>query len=108
MSNTTPIPADKNNIAVCTAMAGEMLGLKVLYMDAGSGAHQPMSISMIQDIKNAIDLPLFIGGGIKNVEQALAAANAGADVVVIGNAFEKNPELILAISNAIHGVANAH
>ena len=108
MSNTTPIPADKNNIAVCTAMAGEMLGLKVMYMDAGSGANNPISTSMIQDIKNAIDLPLFIGGGIKNVEQALATANAGADVVVVGNAFEKNPELILAISNAIHGVVSAH
>jgi putative glycerol-1-phosphate prenyltransferase len=108
MSNTTPIPADKNNIAVCTAMAGEMLGLKVMYMDAGSGANNPISTSMIQDIRSAIDLPLFIGGGIKSIEQALATANAGADVVVVGNAFEKNPALILEISNAIHGLANAN
>ena len=63
---------------------------------------------MIQDIKNAIDLPLFIGGGIRSIEQALATANAGADVVVVGNAFEKNPDLILTISNAIHGVASAN
>ncbi len=104
MSNTMPIPHDKNNIAVCTAMAGEMLGLKVMYMDAGSGAKQPISFSMIEEVANNVSAPLFVGGGIKTAEQAVISAQAGADIVVIGNAFEKNPNLILEISNAIHSL----
>lgn len=106
MSNTMPIPHDKNNIAVCTAMAGEMLGLKVMYMDAGSGAKQPISFSMIEEVANNVSAPLFVGGGIKTSEQAVISAQAGADIVVIGNAFEKNPNLILEISNAIHSLNN--
>lgn len=101
MSNTMPIPYDKNNIAVCTAMAGEMLGLKVMYMDAGSGAEKPISSSMVQDVANSVTAPLFVGGGIKTAEQAIITAQAGADIVVIGNAFEKNPQLIAEISEAI-------
>jgi putative glycerol-1-phosphate prenyltransferase len=104
MSNTMPIPHDKNNIAVCTAMAGEMLGLKVMYMDAGSGAKQPISLEMIQEVAKNIVAPLFVGGGIRTAKQAVNAANAGADIVVIGNAFEKNPDLILEISEAIHTI----
>jgi putative glycerol-1-phosphate prenyltransferase len=104
MSNTMPIPHDKNNIAVCTAMAGEMLGLQVMYMDAGSGALNPISTSMIEEVRKSVDTPIFVGGGIKTAEQAIATANAGADIVVIGNAFEKNPNLILEISNAIHEI----
>lgn len=104
MSNTMPIPHDKNNIAVCTSMAGEMLGLKVMYMDAGSGAKQPISFSMIEEVANNVSAPLFVGGGIKTAEQAVISAQAGADIVVIGNAFEKNPNLILEISNAIHSL----
>lgn len=104
MSNTMPIPHDKNNIAKCTAMAGEMLGLKLMYLDAGSGAKTPISASMISDVNSVVNVPVFVGGGIKTAQQAIASANAGADVVVIGNAFEENPNLILEISAAIHGM----
>ncbi len=104
MSNTTPLPHDKNNIAVCTAMAGEMLGLKLTYMDAGSGALNPISSSMIAEVKNQINGPLFIGGGIRTQEQAIATCEAGADVVVVGNAFEKNPELIFSLTQAVHSL----
>ncbi|MES2656423.1 MAG: geranylgeranylglyceryl/heptaprenylglyceryl phosphate synthase [Bacteroidota bacterium] len=107
MSNTMPIPHDKDSIAACTAMAGEMLGLQVMYMDAGSGAHNPISASMISEVKKNINLPLFVGGGIRTAEQAIATATAGADVVVVGNAFEENPGLILALAEAIHGMAVA-
>lgn len=107
MSNTMPIPYDKDSIAACTAMAGEMLGLQVMYMDAGSGAHRPISANMISEVKKNISLPLFVGGGIRTAEQAIATANAGADVVVVGNAFEENPGLILALAGAIHGMAAA-
>lgn len=102
MSNTNPIPADKDSIAVCTAMAGELLGLKLIYMDAGSGAKNPISSSMIEAVQTAIDIPLIVGGGIRTAEKALENINAGADVIVVGNAIEKNPTLIEEIAAVVH------
>ena len=104
MSNTTPIPAEKHSIAACTAMAGEMLGLQVTYMDAGSGAQHPISTKIISAVRESVNGPIFIGGGIKTAEGAVAACNAGADVVVVGTAFEKEPELINQIAKAVHGL----
>ena len=104
MSNTTPIPSEKHSIAACTAMAGEMLGLQVTYMDAGSGAQHPISTKIISAVRESVNGPIFIGGGIKTPEGAIAACNAGADVVVVGNAFEKEPELIGQIAKAVHGL----
>ncbi|MFY8020374.1 MAG: geranylgeranylglyceryl/heptaprenylglyceryl phosphate synthase [Bacteroidia bacterium] len=104
MSNTTPIPHDKNNIAVCTAMAGEMLGLKVIYMDAGSGANHPISKEMVKDVKSAVDLPVFVGGGIRTAEQAVEICQAGADVVVVGNAIESNPSLVYELCKSVHAL----
>jgi len=104
MSNSAPIPADKDDIAVCTAMAGEMLGLKLIYMDAGSGALNPISTSMITNVKLGISVPLIIGGGIRDAETAVKACKAGADIVVVGNAIEKDTSLITSIADAIHSV----
>lgn len=101
MSNTFPIPADKDSIAVCTAMAGELLGLKLLYMDAGSGAQNPISTTMIEAVSMATDIPLIIGGGIRTAEQARANVRAGADVIVVGNALEQQPQLMMAIAKAV-------
>ncbi|MCX6181622.1 MAG: geranylgeranylglyceryl/heptaprenylglyceryl phosphate synthase [Bacteroidetes bacterium] len=98
MSNTTPIPSNKKDIAVCTAMAGEMLGLKLIFMDAGSGAENPVNEKMVAAVKKSIDIPLIIGGGIKSAEKAKAVFDAGADIVVIGNAIESNPQLIKEIA----------
>jgi phosphoglycerol geranylgeranyltransferase len=98
MSNTTPIPADKYSVATCTALAGEMLGLKLIYLDAGSGALTPISPKMISSVKKAIEVPLIVGGGIDSVEKADKALEAGADLIVIGNAIEKNPDLLIDIS----------
>lgn len=98
MSNTNPIPADKTDIALCTALAGEMLGLRLLYMDAGSGALQPIAPNMIEAISQAIDIPLIIGGGIRSAEAAQAAFDAGADVLVVGNALEQSPQLLRDIA----------
>ncbi len=103
MSNTMPIPYNKNNIASCTALAGEMLGLALTYMDAGSGANKPISSQMIAEVSAQIQSPLFIGGGIKDAQQAIAACQAGADVVVVGNAIEKDNNLIKILVNAVHG-----
>ena len=98
MSNTTPIPSQKSDIAVCTAMAGEMLGMKLIYMDAGSGAKNPVPLSMISRVKESISLPLIIGGGITSPGLAKAAFSAGADVVVVGNGIESDPDLISGIA----------
>jgi phosphoglycerol geranylgeranyltransferase len=104
ISNATPLPSDKNEIAMCTAMAGEMLGMKVIYMDAGSGAKRPITEQMIQSVAKQISVPLIIGGGITNPEKAYLNCKAGADVIVIGNAIEKDASLIKEMSDAIHGV----
>lgn len=98
MSNTTPIPSHKNDIAVCTAMAGEMLGMKLIYMDAGSGAINPVPLTMIAKVKESISLPLIIGGGITTPELASAAFKAGADVIVVGNGIENDPSLLTRIA----------
>jgi putative glycerol-1-phosphate prenyltransferase len=102
MSNTTPIPADKETVSACTAMAGEMLGLKLIFMDGGSGAKIPISEKMIATVSESIDVPLIIGGGINCGEKALENCKAGADIIVVGNAIEKNEDLITEISSAIH------
>ncbi|MEN7548653.1 geranylgeranylglyceryl/heptaprenylglyceryl phosphate synthase [Rapidithrix thailandica] len=100
MSNTTPIPYNNKDIATCTAMAGELLGLKLIYMDGGSGAVKPISSEMIRAVKQAVDLPVVLGGGVRNVEQLLACYQAGADLVVVGNAIEKNPDFIKEMAEA--------
>lgn len=102
MSNTNPIPADKYSVAACTALAGEMLGLQLIYMDAGSGAKEPISSKMITKVKNTIKCPLIVGGGINTTRKAKNAFEAGADVVVIGNAIEKNPNLLIEVSEMIY------
>ncbi len=102
ISNTTPIPDDKYSLAACTAMAGEMLGLQAIYMDAGSGAEKEISARMITTVKKSINVPLIIGGGINTKQKAFAALEAGADMIVIGNALEKHPNLLIEISEKVY------
>ena len=94
ISNTYPIPRTKDDIAVCTAIAGEMLGLKLIFMDAGSGALQPISTDMITAVSANIDIPLIVGGGIRTPQKVADNYAAGANIVVVGNAIEKDPSLI--------------
>ena len=101
ISNTQPIPRDKDEIAVATAIAGEMLGLRLLYLDAGSGAKNSIPEKMITAVRNAVEIPIIVGGGIRTAAEAKSKLEAGADVVVIGNAIEKSPELITEISREI-------
>ncbi|HRN72285.1 MAG TPA: geranylgeranylglyceryl/heptaprenylglyceryl phosphate synthase [Ginsengibacter sp.] len=105
ISNATPLPADKDDVALCTAMAGEMLGLKVIYMDAGSGARRPITENMIQRVSNHIDCPLIVGGGITDPEKAYLNCKSGADLVIVGNAIEKDPSLISEMAAAIHSIS---
>jgi putative glycerol-1-phosphate prenyltransferase len=102
ISNTHPIPRDKDDIALCTALAGELLGMKTIFMDAGSGAQKAVSTSMIRTVSSQLSIPLIVGGGIRTPEKAAANIAAGADVVVIGNAIEKNPTLLMELSDAVH------
>jgi putative glycerol-1-phosphate prenyltransferase len=102
ISNTTPIPDDKYSLAACTAMAGEMLGLQTIYMDAGSGAEKEISAKMISSVRKSINVPLIIGGGINTSQKAFNALEAGADMIVIGNALEKDPDLLTEISDKVY------
>jgi phosphoglycerol geranylgeranyltransferase len=104
ISNASPIPADKNEIALCTAMAGEMLGMKLIYMDAGSGARHPIREEMIASVAGRIEVPLVVGGGIRDPEKAYRNCKAGADLIVVGNAIEKDPSLIREMAAAVHSV----
>lgn len=104
ISNASPLPSDKNEIAVCTAMAGEMLGMRLIYMDAGSGAKRAIHESMIEKVAESISVPLIIGGGITEPEKAYINCKAGADVIVVGNAIEKDPSLIKEMAAAVHSV----
>jgi putative glycerol-1-phosphate prenyltransferase len=101
MSGTTPLPHDKPTIAACTAMAGEMLGLRLMYLDGGSGAQHPVSPAMIQAVRQAVETPIIVGGGINTAEKVQNALNAGADVVVIGNQIEKDPDFLGQVSKVV-------
>ena len=104
ISNASPLPSDKNEIAMCTAMAGEMLGMKIIYMDAGSGAKRPITETMIEKVASSISVPLIVGGGITDPEKAYLNCKAGADVIVVGNAIEKDESLVAELAAAVHSV----
>jgi putative glycerol-1-phosphate prenyltransferase len=101
ISNTKPIPSDKIDIIISTALAGEMLGLKMIYLEAGSGAENNIGLQTIKRVKQNISIPLIVGGGINNPEKIKNILQAGADMIVVGTAFEKNPDLIPEFYNTI-------
>jgi putative glycerol-1-phosphate prenyltransferase len=103
VSQTLPIPHDKPGIAAATALAGELLGLRTIYMDTGSGAKRTVHPNMVTAVRQAVQCPIIVGGGIRDAETARALCEAGADVLVVGTAFEQDPELIFAMSEAVHG-----
>ena len=94
ISNTRPIPADKKDIVLATAAAGELLGMHAIYLEAGSGASAPITNRLVKHISENIELPLIVGGGVTQKEQMIDAFEAGADIVVIGTLFEKAPHEI--------------
>lgn len=100
ISNAQPIPADKPEIALCTAWAGELQGKHVIYMDAGSGARRPVTTDMISKVSSHIEIPLFVGGGILTPEKVYENCKAGANIVVVGNAIERDPLLIRDMAQA--------
>ncbi len=103
VSQTSPIPHDKPGIAAATASAGELLGLRTIYMDTGSGAPRTVDPAMVEAVRCAVDLPIIVGGGIRTAEQARALCGAGADMLVVGTAFEEDPERVFALREAVQG-----
>jgi putative glycerol-1-phosphate prenyltransferase len=106
ISNSSPIPANKADIALCTAWAGELQGKHVIYMDAGSGARVPISTEMIHKVSSNIKIPLIVGGGIKTPEKVYENCKAGANIIVVGNAIERDPMLIKDLAQATKAVNN--
>ena len=102
ISNTMPIPDDKYSLAASTALAGQMLGLQAIYIDAGSGAEKEITPRMIASVRKSITVPLIVGGGINSAQKAIAALEAGADMIVVGNALEKNPDLLTEVAEKIY------
>ena len=94
ISQTEAIPSDKPEIAIATAMAGEMLGLQMIYLEAGSGATNTVPVSLVRAVRENISIPLAVGGGIKNSNQVEEIFNAGADLIILGNGCENNPSLL--------------
>jgi phosphoglycerol geranylgeranyltransferase len=101
ISNTTPMPRDKPGIVACTALAGELLGLRNMFLDAGSGAQFPVPADVISAVRKTVETPIIVGGGINSYEKAFAALEAGADVIVVGNGIEQNPGLLPEVAASI-------
>lgn len=94
VSNTLPIPYDKPDLVMATAMAAEMLGFRLVYLEAGSGASRPVSPDVVTAVRAAVGLPIIVGGGLRTPEAVKTVFDAGADIVVVGTAFEKDPNAV--------------
>jgi len=94
------IPSQKVDLVVATALAGQQLGLKAIYLEAGSGAANPIPTEVVKEVRRNIDLPLIVGGGLRSPEQVAAAVGAGANTIVVGNVIERSPELLSQLVSA--------
>ena len=95
MSQTEAIPSDKTDIVVATALAGEMLGMKLIYLEAGSGAMKPVPVTVIKSVRENISIPVAVGGGLKSKKEIEETFSAGADLIILGNGCEQNPQLLI-------------
>ena len=95
VSHTHPLPVQKPDIIIATALAGEYMGNRLIYLEKGSGADTPVSAALVSKVKKDIHLPLIVGGGIKTISQAKQLYRAGADILVVGNAIEKHPDFMV-------------
>ena len=100
ISNTSPYSTDNVQLITNTALACELLGHKIIYLEAGSGANHPVPQNIIKATRETISIPLIVGGGIKTPQQMLSAFDSGADLVVVGNHLESHPDdLSLFLNN---------
>ena len=104
MSGSLPIPKNKPEIASATALAGEYLGMKLIYLEAGSGAQEPVPDEMVKAVSKECSIPIIVGGGIRNPQTARRKVENGASIIVTGNFFEdeNNWDLIKDFASAIH------
>lgn len=105
VSQTQPLPADKPALAACTALAGEQLGLRLMYLDGGSGAARPVATGLIRAVRQAVRTPLIVGGGLDSAPKLQEALDAGADVVVVGNQLERDPDFLVEAVEAVRAFA---
>lgn len=108
ISNTRAIPRDKKEIALSTAVAGELMGMHLTYLEAGSGASQTVPEEMISYIRESVDTPLIVGGGITSTEEMEKIYEAGADIIVIGNAFESDLHKMVDFVKWVEAYNNKH
>ena len=101
ISNTKPIPAEQTDIIVSTAIAGELLGHKLIYLESGSGASNALSSEAIKEVKSHISIPLIVGGGLKETSDIKRVSNSGANIVIVGNAIEKEPDKLKLMVEAL-------
>ena len=101
MSNTKPIPSSKPEIVVATALAGEMLGHKMLYFEGGSGTNNVIDNQIIKAVKESVSVPIMVGGGVRTTSQMLQAFDSGADIVVLGTILEEKPTMITDFCKAL-------
>lgn len=94
ISQTEAIPADKSDLVVATALAGEMLGFNMIYLEAGSGAEMPVPAEVISAVRENVSIPIAVGGGLRSRQEISDAFHAGADLIILGNGCEKNPGLL--------------
>ena len=102
MSGSLPIPLDRPDIAVAHALAGQYLGMKLLYLEAGSGAKYPVPVETIKQVASETNVSLIVGGGIRTPKAAAERVKAGASFIVAGTAIEKTSELMAEFSAAVH------
>ena len=102
MSGTRPIPMNRSDIAVAHALAGQYLGMKLIYLEAGSGAKEPVGNNVVEAVTETLDIPVIVGGGIRNAETASEKVKAGASIIVTGTVIEENSSLMSELADAIH------
>ena len=102
ISGTRPIPMNRVDTAVAHALAGQFLGMRLIYLEAGSGAIEPVSTSIIKATSNAIDVPIIVGGGIRDPETARSSVEAGASIIVTGTILENSPDYMREFADAVH------
>jgi phosphoglycerol geranylgeranyltransferase len=102
ISQTLPLPSNKPDLSVATALAAKFLGMTYFYLDTGSGAEYPVPAPIIQSVRAVIDAPIIVGGGLNTLEKVKRVLEAGADLVVIGNGAEKNPDFIIEVLNVVN------
>lgn len=102
MSDTRPIPTNRTDIIIAHALAGQYLGMEVIYLESGSGARLPLTKDVVTAVRESIDIPIIVGGGIKSPETASELVRAGASIIVTGTITEQNSSLMSEIADAVH------